>query len=429
MFSNFTKNLFFSMVLLLSANTIFAQGTPVADTVVLGANYTNQVYYSLVSGQKSIAPKNEWDIAFQANGITFGVWINEASAPLTSVYVVPAVDATDWGTAVDTTGYATWQRLHNGTDAWAHGAFNTGAAGFDVGWGVYTGPPAHEVNGDSIYLVKLNDGSFKLLYLENLNVNRYKFRFSDIDGTNIVVDSVAKNNDRLFSYYNLRSGIELDREPANNNWDLWFTTGLTANVVAGPPGTPPTAPAGTVYANRGIQSSRVTGIPSDSTDYTTATYDSSISNIYNTYVIRNSVTPPGFWEVLDSNTYFVKAKNNLIYKIVFTGFGGSPDGVIAFEKTQLTFETVGISNANNATRVALYPNPAIDQLTLVMDATEAGMHKVVITDLTGKVTYSTEVSVSGLQHFTLPVSTFANGYYLVSVEANGNRSVQKFVKQ
>ncbi len=426
MLRTFTLHLFVAVSLLFTASGAFAQGTPTADTVVLGPSYANQVYYSLVTGQKTIADKTEWDVAFQANGITFGVWLNETAG--LSAYLVPSLDATDWGTAVDTTGLSTWQRIQNGTGSWADGAFNSNpTSAFDIGWGVYTGPPAHEVNGDSIYLVKYANGTVKLLWIENLNVNRYVFRFSDIDGNSEVIDSVLKNNDRNLSYYSLLNEVELDREPSNESWDLWFTNGLTA--APGAPGAPLSPPAGAVYANRGIQSVRVTGAPADSADYLTATFDSAIYNIGVTYRVRNSTPPPGFWEIPDSNVYFVKANDDQYYKIVFTGFGGTPDGVIAFEKTQLTFEAVGINDVANATRVVLYPNPATSQLNVILDAKEAGLHTVVITDLAGKVTYSTQLAVNGLQNISIPVSTLANGYYLVSVEANGNRSVQKFVKQ
>jgi len=429
----FIMHLFISVALLFTATSVSAQ-TTVADSVLLTSGYANQVFYSLVTGQKTSVDKNNWDIAFQATGLAnAGIWINSASSPISIAYQIPNADSSDWGTLIDTTGYATWQRLQNGTESWAQGAFNTNSTpgGFDYGWGVYSGGPPHNVNGDSLYLLKLTDGSFKVLFLEQLNGagNYYKFRFADIDGTNAVVDSISKNVDRNLVYYNLRDGEEVDREPSNNEWDLLFTTGLTANVVAGPPGTPPSAPSGVVYTNRGLSSVKVTGVPTDSADYTTATFDTSIYNIANSYVIRNSTPPPGFWQILDSTTYFVKAKNEHVYKIVFTEFGGTGDGKIAFNKTQLTFDATGISDAANATRVALYPNPATSQLNVVLDAKEAGLHQVTITDLAGKVTYSTQVSVNGLQNISIPVSTLANGYYLVSVEANGNRSVQKFVKQ
>lgn len=424
MFRLYTKSILLLLILLATANSAFAQFNPVADSVVLGANYADQVYYSLVTGDKTTAPINEWDVAFQANGITFGVWVNRGAGY--KAYLVPNLDATDWGAAVDTTGFSTWTALENGKNTWADGAFNQNPTSqFDVGWGIYTGPPAHAVNGDSIYLIQYTDGSFKQFLIENLNVNRYVFRFADLDGTNEMVDSVSKNNDRNLSYYNLRTATELDREPSNSAWDLWFTYGFTADVVAGPPGTPLSVASGSVYTNRGIQSVQVSGLPNDSADYTTATFDSVIFNIGDSYRVRTMG-----WEVPDSNVYFVKAKDNEIYKLVFTAYEGQGTGKIVFEKTQMTNNnTVGIDEITNATRVLLYPNPAIDRLNLVLDAAQAGLHNITITDLAGKVIYNTSLEINGLQNLNIPVSYFANGYYLVSVETNGIRSVQKFVKQ
>ncbi len=424
MFRFFTKSFLFSIMLCLATSSAFAQFSPVADTVTLGASYVNHVYYSLVTGQKTTNAVSEWDVAFQANGITFGVWVNRGAGY--KAFLVPNLDATDWGTAVDTTGFSTWVALENGKTTWADGAFNQNPTNqFDVGWGIYTGPPAHEVNGDSIYLVSYPDGSFKQLLIENLNVSRYVFRFADLDGTNEVVDSVAKTNDRNLSYYSLRDAVELDLEPANSTWDLWFTYGLTADVIAGPPGTPLSVASGSVYTNRGIQSVQVSGVPNDSADYMTAAFDSMIFNIGDSYRVRTMA-----WEVPDSNVYFVKAKDTEIYKLVFTAYEGQGTGKIAFEKTQLTDSNpVGVEDIATATRFVLYPNPAIDRLNVVLDAAQAGLHNITVTDLAGKVVYSTSANVNGLQNISVPVSNFANGYYLVSVETNGNRSVQKFVKQ
>jgi microcystin-dependent protein len=245
-----------------------------------------------------------------------------------------------------------------------------------------------------------------------------------------MVDSVLKNDDRNFSYYSLKNAVEIDREPSNGDWDLWFTNGLTANVVVGPPGTPLGTASGAVYINRGIQSIRISGVPNDSADYMTATFDSTIYKIGDTYRIRVSNPPPGGWVVVDSNVYFIKAKDTEIYKLVFTSYEGQGTGKVTFEKTQLTNNATSVNDiTSNATRIALYPNPAVDQLNLILDATEAGMHNIIVTDLAGKVAYNTTVAVNGLQNISIPVSNFANGLYLVSVEANGNRSVQKFVKQ
>ncbi len=425
MFRFFTKSFLLSLMLVVATSSIHAQFTPVFDSVALGANYTDQVYYSLVSGQKTTAPINEWDVAFQANGITFGVWVNRGAGY--KAYLVPNLDATDWGAAVDTTGFASWPALDNGKDTWANGAFNQNPTNqFDVGWGLYSGPPAHEVNGDSIYLVQYTDGSFKQLLIENLNVNRYVFRFADLDGTNEVVDSVAKDNNLNLSYYSLKNATELNREPANNAWDLWFTYGMTADVVAGPPGTPAGVASGAVYTNRGIQSVQVSGVPNDSADYMTAAFDSVIFNIGDSYRVRSMMG----WEVPDSNVYFVRAKDTEIYKLVFTAYEGQSSGKIVFEKTQLTNNaTVGINDVAAATRVLLYPNPAIDRLNVILDANQAGLHNITVTDLAGKVAYSNSTEVNGLQNISIPVSNFANGYYLVSVETNGSRSVHKFIKQ
>lgn len=338
MLRTFTTSLFIAVALMVATNSVSAQ-TTVADSVVLGGSYQNQVFYDLVTGAKDTAVRANWDIAFQSAGSSAGIWVNESTGPSTVVYQIPNADFTDFGTAIDTSGYTAWQRLQNGTDTWNDGAFNTNRTGspFDFGWGTYTGGPNHNVEGDSLYLLKLTDGSFKVLFLEQLNGfgSYFKFRFSNIDGSNVVVDSVAKNPSRNLMYYNLRTATILDREPAVNNWQLLFTSGLRA-VSSGQPGATASAPAGAVYTNRGVHSSQVLGVPSDSANYTT--FDSTISVIGIGYRLRiTDVTHPmgGFWAVVDSNTYFIKVQNGDIYKVVFTKFGGNGagGGVIGFDKT------------------------------------------------------------------------------------------------
>ncbi len=431
---------FLSLILLFSMGGAFAQ-TTVSDSVVLGASYDYQVFYNLETGTKDSAVRNDWDIAFQANGLlNGGIWFNE-SLSQTAVYQIPGKDSSDFGTLIDTTGFATWQRLQNGSENWAQGAFNANKSSsnaFDYGWGVYSGGAPHNVVGDSLYLLRLSGGVFKVLFIEQLNGygGYYKFRFSDVDGSNVVVDSVSKNNDRNLVYYNLRTATAADREPGKNDWQLLFTTGLRA-VSSGQPGAPLSAPAGTVYTNDSVYAVKIDGMPSDSADYTQANFaNQNIFAIGSAYRIRiTDVNHPfgGYWDVADSTTYFVKIQNGNIYKVVFTQFSGSApagNGLVGFDKT-LVYEKpiTGIAGVETASRFILYPNPAIDQLNIVIDANEAGMHQVTVTDLTGKVAYTTSMPVNGLQNIVVPVSNLANGYYLVSVEANGNRSVQKFVKQ
>lgn len=425
MLRTFTKKFSFAFAAMLASTGVFAQNTPVADTVILGASYTNQSFYDLSSGDKNYAPKAEWTLGFQANSImTAGVWFNQAVSSGAAVYVIPSVDATDFGTSIDTTGFVSWQRLQNGTDVWDSGAFNTGSNGLDYGWGTYN-TTTHEVSGTKLYLLQFATGEFKVLLLESLTdgAMKYKFRYSDIDGSNAVQDSVSKDLDKNLVYYNILTSTGLDREPAKDAWDLLFTSSLYAEQLA------PnywSVPGGFIYLNAGVEAVMVSDVADVATfeDTTGATFTDSIGVIGISYrEFANPVYTP-----TDSTVYFVKDAASSLYKLVFTSFEGQGTGLISFEKTEV-LPSVGINNVDNASRFVLYPNPAVDQLNIVIDAQEAGVHQVTVTDLTGKVAYSSEAFVSGLQNINIPVSSLANGYYLVSVEANGSRSVKKFVKQ
>jgi hypothetical protein len=55
---------------LLAAGFINANAQAVTDTVAVGASYANHVWYSLANDEQGNAPKNNWDIAFDAGGLT-----------------------------------------------------------------------------------------------------------------------------------------------------------------------------------------------------------------------------------------------------------------------------------------------------------------------------------------------------------------------
>ena len=72
----------------------------------------------------------------------------------------------------------------------------------------------------------------------------------------------------------------------------------------------------------GIQAAAVSGVDAATyDDYNSATYDSTINTIGISYRFRDGVAMT--WALTDSIVYFVKAKDQEYYKLVFNGFGGS----------------------------------------------------------------------------------------------------------
>eukprot|EP01035_Chromulina_nebulosa_P015028 gene15028-19897_t len=154
-----------TFMLLITATFSFAQA--VNDSVFLGAQYANQVWYSLANDEQGTSAKNNWDIAFEINSITSSILLNSANG--NTLWVYPKSDITGWN-AIDTTGITTWPKLYNSDLAWEMGAFNVNIDPFDaadLGWGVYN-TSNHQVVGDSLYVIKLSNGAYKKLWIEKL---------------------------------------------------------------------------------------------------------------------------------------------------------------------------------------------------------------------------------------------------------------------
>ena len=79
----------------------------------------------------------------------------------------------------------------------------------------------------------------------------------------------------------------------------------------------------------------------------------------------------------------------------------------------------------------VYPNPASDHVNLDIELLEKSTLAVAVMDLTGRVHYSSRVSMaSGQQRLRIPVTTLSRGIYLVSVGdiSKSLKIIRKFVK-
>ena len=83
---------------------------------------------------------------------------------------------------------------------------------------------------------------------------------------------------------------------------------------------------------------------------------------------------------------------------------------------------------HNFEDVALYPNPATDNLFVKLTAEAQDVNATVV-DLTGKVVL-TEVfnHNGGMQQYTLPVSTLSSGIYFLNLQGkDSGKATYKFI--
>lgn len=315
------------------------------DTIKLamGASYANDVYYKLDSGVVATVPRNTWDIAFHISTMGATILTNDGNNVV--LYAYPDGDTTAWKT-ISTANISSWKALYNSDTTWTLGAFERNTKGHpDYGWGVYNSS-THDVVGDSLFVIKLNGGQLKKLWIHKKysTQNIYKITYANLDGT----DSITKLIDckpytgKNFVYYSLTTNAVVDREPAKNKWDFV----LTKYMVLIPAGPQVMAQSVTgiltntmrlntmgVVSYTGVRAAKLENADPSVTDFSTAQFSTSISTIGYDWKDAVSYTPPTY-TVKDDRVYFIKRPDGTVFKIVFVAFDASA-GVATFVEQKL----------------------------------------------------------------------------------------------
>jgi hypothetical protein len=405
----------------------------IQDSVFLGPGYMNEVYYNTQTLNKITVPKNNWELGFQNNLMQGGIIVNHTYG--VSVYHCPTTDIAGFAT-LDTAGLSTWPQLFNSDTTWNYGALN-GTRNltnpFDFGWGTYDFV-THFVTGDSVFVIKLVTGppgpgqttEFRKLYVSTKSfTGDYIFRYANLDNTNDVTDTILQADyiGKNFGYYSLRNNVQLDREPLNTDWDILFTR-YYENIF--PIGFYPVAG---ILSNVGVQVAQASGVDVlyvDSLNYTNA-YTMKISEIGSDWKAFDQGT--NSWIIQDSLCYFVKNNSGQIVKMTFTGFGGSANGKIEFYTTATP---TAVSELNNAqlNSMALFPNTAKDNTTLVFSSKSNQNYEATITNLKGQqVAHYTFKACAGLNQKQIDVSGLNSGLYFVTLSNGAEALSQKLIVQ
>jgi hypothetical protein len=349
--------------------------------------------------------------------------LNEGS---TELYAYPG-DTADWGT-FDTTGYASWERLLNSDTSWTNGAFNVhrGAAGpLDLGWGVLNPANNYWTFGDSLYLAKLNDGSYRKLWIVSLKTGVWEYKYANVNGTNEQTFTIAKSSypNKNFVYHSMETDAIIDREPDNTTWD--FILGKHVDYV-NPPGMYVNVTG--IFNNRNVWSAKA---------HFSDSADAAAANVAQTDLNQNVVNigrewkkfSAGSWNVYDSIAYFVYDNDSTnFYRIQFTGFesGFSGLGRAFFNKELL--HTVGIDGVEKSMKLSMYPNPATDKVTLLLDYPQNHVMNIELVNLSGQVVHREQVSLfSGINQKIIDVNHLQSGIYLLNLVNAEFKSTQKLI--
>jgi len=163
------------MFLAILNGVLFAE--PVEQTITMGKDYQNDIWYSLQEGVVKEQNKDNWDIAFQT-GPRAAILINGQKG--LRAWVVPGSNEDSFDKPVDTTGMeSTWEWAINSEESWHIGAFNLNKDGYetdgDFGWGYYD-LSTHYIVGDKLFVVRLGKGVYKKFMIETLATGEYTIR-------------------------------------------------------------------------------------------------------------------------------------------------------------------------------------------------------------------------------------------------------------
>ncbi len=386
------------------------------DSVVMGAGYANDVFYSLKNGIVATVPRTDWDIAFHTSVFSAAILTNGAIG--IDLYCYPKADTSGWNN-IDTTGMSTWPVLYNDPDMWENGAFNRhGLAHPDYGWGKYN-PISHDLIGDSIFIISLPTGVFKKIWIIRKNSvnNIYTFKYANLDGSD-EVDMELNNNDYIdknFSYFSFSTGQFSDREPAKSTWDLLFTK--YKGIVSDQP-----YPVTGLLNNFNIAANKFTGVGPDYSDWSAMPMDTAKSPIGYDWKYFNGSA----YEIIDSIACFSTSQEGNVYKIVFTAFDYM-NGKFVFDKGMVSM--TGIENqVAPVSSISVSPNPVSDHLTIQLPQQMSGKADVSIYDLSGRQIYSAMPEVKGQQiELKLGTQIVQSGMKLMVVRLNNQTYTTKIL--
>lgn len=385
--------------------------------ISMGNNYANQVFYSMQNGEIKNISNDNWDLAFTTDQYASTIRTNDGKG--VELYTYHLGDTSDWQNINISIMNNLSSGMYNSEISWYDGAFENNSLGHpDYGWGVYN-MINHNVTGDSLYIIKTINGNWKKIWIQELTTSgEYIFKFANLDGSNETTQSILKTNytDKNFIYFSIDQNTIIDREPISSEWDITFTKYISP-VQAMP------YPVTGVLTNSNTEVAKATGITDPLTyfDYSNHNFNNEINSIgYDWKSYQGSF-------VVDANRcYFIKDKNENIWRLVFNSFDGMSTGNIEFN-TELIFNTSSV-NINKTNSLNVFPNPTTQNTNLIFDFEEECL--INIYDISGVKVYSKQLNSGGLELINLPTENFDAGlYFLVVYKENRVLAKEKLIVQ
>ncbi len=286
------------------------------QSVALGENYQNKVYYNLASKKvvKSADPY-AWDIAFDCSANGFKILVNSANKASVVKFVGKKFETLF--NFPDTT-IPEYPRDVNENSAIGH-------------WGQFNSNDP--ISYGHIYLIgrgtRISDGKIlapKKMVINSCTNGVYSITYSNLDNSDIRDVLLSKSGNANFVYYSMEEHKVIDQEPDKSLWDIEFTR-YTAEVLPNFP-----------YLVNGIllNPSLAIAVYVDSTN---SNFDKPITkqNLFD-FKYNQSIDAIGYdWKTIDfqavnatykikERMYFIKKENDQFFKLKFIDFYKAENG-------------------------------------------------------------------------------------------------------
>lgn len=425
------RNIFTSFLFFILTTLVHSQSF---QKISSGAGYNKQSFVRLGDNSEKLVDNNAWDIAFTAFGFQdAGIFINESSGssmgqnlPLAELYYALT---DDFNAAINLDALKDYKLL-NSEISWNYGAFNElrdTLNPFDFGWGEYQ-PATNRVIGDKVYVLKLRNGEYRKIKIENLTGTTYTIRHAKLDGSNEITKMLNKQTDNFgqkLIFYSFDSNSSLDILPAGG-FDLMYCRYIS--IAKDPNGTIVQQYNVTgVLTGPGVKTAEASGVNPATVKYDD--YKDKLSTITDVIGYDWKTLVGTSWSIDLNKVFFVKTPDNKVWKINFIDFEGSATGNAVFEKTDL-----GTSATSSLTGIqtGIFPNPVSDELFVSLDNTtdNAENIRISVTDLNGNIIHTeNDLIQKDLSVIRISSELWPKGMYSVQISNLKNQNyVKKIVK-
>ncbi len=168
------------------------------------------------------------------------------------------------------------------------------------------------------------------------------------------------------------------------------------------------------------------------------------SDVYDIYPFSTEINTIGYdWKEYDFSTstyiiedslaYFVKRANGEIWKLIFTGFGGSASGDFMFTKEEVA--TVGLQENNiDVASFGIYPNLITENyIAQIIFNTDYNYENtaIIISSLDGINVEQLNIPLmkTGINQFSINTTYYERGVYIATIYFEGKMLSQKFIVQ